>query len=59
MLIGACKLVKERGLSTVLVSCQCKGKEFSLRKWILICLYMIFATFSKSGVARLFLGAVM
>ena len=33
MLIGTCKLIKQRSFSTVLISCQRKGNSFSFRNF--------------------------
>ena len=48
MLIGAGQLVEQGSLAAVLVSCQCEGKKLSFRKGMLICLFVVFASFSKS-----------
>ena len=59
MLAGAGKLIKQSCLSAVLVSCQCKGKHFTVRKGIFRFLKMKFSAFSQSrmrdGMAVVFL----
>ena len=48
MLVGAGKLVEQGGLSAVLIACQRKGQQRSLRKGIFCLFKMILSTFAET-----------
>ena len=50
MLIGAGQLIKQRSLSTILISCQSESKKCSLRYRMLCCFFMIFTGFTQTGM---------
>ena len=55
MLVRTSKLIKERSLSTVLITCKRKSKQGSMRKFLLLSVVMVDTTLTKSRMMLMLL----